>query len=343
MLSRVFMARKASADFYAKEVLTNNRFPELFDSTFARKVNTPDGAYYSKVRSLCVLLSVFCAGITMAESYEMNLSMAYSLVTTLPLKTSRICEEMFKDHPQIGAKVRSLLFAEAHIVVSPAMYLAYCLDVTQFESVAITRKSKEDRQSHVRNIARALQRYCGDSEDGETLRDIIERQLDDYLQQRGPVFDDKDLGRRASKALTSIQMPNDLNDPILRRKNNIDFWRKYGCDIPELMELALVLAFLGPASADAERNFSLYGGVISNRECLTLTKRDKLVFYRHNAPRLDVTLREDREKRRAWKATSAANYHEKLRRALNDAAGGAKANAFLSLVFDGSGGMFITS
>ena len=336
MLTRVFMARKASADFYAKEVLTNYRFPELFDSTFARKVNSPDGAFYSKIRCFSVLLSVFCAGITMAESYDMNLSMAFTLVTTLPQKASKICDELYKETPQIGAKVRSLIFSEAHIVVSPALYLAYCLDATQFELVCAGRKSREERQRHARNIARALQRYCGGDPAGEKLRDDIEKQLDDYLQLRGPMFNDADLGRRAQKALTSIQLPNDLNDPLLRRMNNIDFWRKYGCDVPELMDLAIVLAFLGPASADAERNFSLYGDVISNRECLNMMKRDKLVFYRHNAPRLDPTLRSDRERRRQWKASSAANYHEKLRRALHDITGGSKSNALLSLVFEGS-------
>jgi hypothetical protein len=60
------------------------------------------------------------------------------------------------------------------------------------------------------------------------------------------------------------------------------------------------------------------------------------VFYRHNAPRLDPTLRSDRERRRQWKASSAANYHEKLRRALHDNTGGSKSNALMSLVVEGS-------
>jgi hypothetical protein len=334
MLQRVFMARKASAEFYAKEMLTNQRFSELFDSTFVRKVNSAEGEYYIKVRHLCILLSIFCAGITMSESPTMNLSMAHTLVKTLPDKASKICKELYMDSPHIGNKIRSLLFSESHIVMSPATYLAYCLDATQFSHVTRNKLTREERQIHNRNIFRVLTRYCGDGDEGDALRDTIEKQLDAYLQKRGPMFEDAELGRSALKNLASIQLANDLNDPTLRRVNNIDFWRKHACDIPELMELALILAHLGPASADAERNFSMYGDIISNRQCLSLSKRDKLVFYRHNAPRLDKTLGDDLERKRTWKAKCAANYHEKLRNAIHETYKGGKSNSFLSLVFD---------
>jgi hypothetical protein len=314
MFQRIIMAWKASITFWTKEIMIENRFDEeLSGTTFVAKVSEKGGPFRESLKKLSILLSPFCAGIILGEDQEVTGSIMFSLIKSLPLHVSKIAMDHFSDEPDMHPIVTRCIVRYAKAIVTPVLFVSYMLDVTQYYDVnnhvlgarAVKIITAEERLQNKKAESEVLEAWCRTD---KSRREKLEQQLDDYKEGRGLLFSDDSFGCRVKDKLASIQMPGDLASPALRRQRLIDFWRKFGDVVPELQELALVLAFFPVSNADGERNFSVYGQLVSGRECMGLEKRTKAIFLLHNMRLMDAQMKRDADLKRKWKQETAKNF-----------------------------------
>jgi hypothetical protein len=259
----------------------------------------------------------------MTESTEVSLSTIYSFMRSVTTQLTKIAAEYYDDDDSMLPTVSKCLQQWSKAIVTPVVHVAYVLDPTQYlddknwllGARAMRSSTTHERKQHKEFEAELLDAWCqGDL----NLRRKIEEQLDEFKEGKGLLFplEDSTLGTRVKERLSSIQMPGDLASPGLRRQRIIDFWRKFGDYVPELQELALVLAFMPVSNADGERNFSSYGMIINGRESMGLEKRTKVLYLMHNLKLNDLAMRKDGEAKRRWKQTTAKNYFLRVREIL---------------------------
>jgi hypothetical protein len=260
----------------------------------------------------------------MTESNDLTCSIAYTLMKYISAHISKVASDHYSHDNVMLPTVSHCLLKWSKAIITPVVHMAYVLDPTQYFDEknwvlggrAARSTTPEERRLQKEFEAKVLDNWC---KDDRTLRETLETQIDDFKEGRGLLFDETTtIGNRVKEKLASIQMPGDLSSPTIRRQRVIDFWRKYGDYVPELQELALVLAFLPVSNAEGERNFSLYGMIIEGRNSMSLEKRTKVLFLLHNMKLSDSSIRKDAAATRQWKQTTAKNYFVKVRKMLSD-------------------------